>query len=704
VNISNNTLYSGDNLDILRSYIPNESIDLVYLDPPFNSHAEYNILFKESSGQGSDAQIQAFSDFWHWDIQAKHAYDYLTLEAPNQNVANLMEALFKFLGKNDMLAYLVMMGVRLLELHKVLKQTGSIFLHCDPTSSHYLKILLDSIFDVKNFRNEIVWKRTSAHTGEGKILTHGRIHDILLFYSKGEKYTFNPQYTPHDPKYLETEGEDAAEADANLALANFDKIVNIPKAEGRCLLLSSQAYERSRAIDNSNSLYTKYILEGFQGVKSTKDDKGREIPASVDQNGNVTPESLHDYVYYKVANEANQVPKIKSDKSSKIILANYENLVDRGRGRAKKRSENYELLKLLEDGKIGEFNKIRAHQDMPLYLREEDLSEKNLQGADLHEADLSGIKLSNAKLNTANLKGAILKDADLSGAELKSADLYGANLSGANLSGANLRGADLKGMIDFSGANLSHANLRGADLSGMVNLAGAVLHDVDFTGCIADKGLINFDAADIRNVIGLPVLHKPNKYVDELKTFAEAINQHFKTHNLPAEELKPIEESMKELANELEDVQEPENISDVRKIFHINMKFSKLLDNVIKALPVSVQPQDLFKTLFKPLCFINAIGQEWQGNPEFYLEMNITARILQKQLDAAESWYNKGNALNGLSKYNEAINCYDKVIEIIPHHADAWYNKGNALNSLGMNKEAKASFARAKEAKEVYRQ
>lgn len=204
MNISNNTLYSGDNLDIMRSYIPNESIDMVYLDPPFNSHAEYNILFKESSGKGSDAQIQAFSDFWHWDIQAKHAYDYLTLDAPNQNVANLMEALFKFLGKNDMLAYLVMMGVRLLELHKVLKQTGSIFPHCDPTSSHYLKILLDSIFDVKNFRNEIVWKRTSAHTGEGKILTHGSIHDVLLFYSKGEKYTFNPQYTPHDPKYLET--------------------------------------------------------------------------------------------------------------------------------------------------------------------------------------------------------------------------------------------------------------------------------------------------------------------------------------------------------------------------------------------------------------------------------------------------------------------------------------------------------------------
>jgi tetratricopeptide (TPR) repeat protein len=120
--------------------------------------------------------------------------------------------------------------------------------------------------------------------------------------------------------------KNAAEADANVALANFDRIVNIPKAEGRCLLLSSQAYERSRAIENNNSIYTKYLLEGLRGTKSSTDGKGIEIPASFDDNGNVTPETLHEYVYYKVANEANQVPKIKSDKSSKIILATYPKL------------------------------------------------------------------------------------------------------------------------------------------------------------------------------------------------------------------------------------------------------------------------------------------------------------------------------------------------------------------------------------------
>ena len=144
--------------------MPNESIDLIYLDPPFNSRANYNILFKETSGEQSTAQIQAFSDFWHWDIESRRAYEYLTLNAPNENLANLIQAMFNFLGKNDMLAYIVMMGIRLLELHRVLKSTGSIFLHCDPTASHYLKILLDAIFDVRNFINEIIFKRQHAHS------------------------------------------------------------------------------------------------------------------------------------------------------------------------------------------------------------------------------------------------------------------------------------------------------------------------------------------------------------------------------------------------------------------------------------------------------------------------------------------------------------------------------------------------------------
>ena len=245
--------------------------------------------------------------------------------------------------------------------------------------------------------------------------------------------------------------KDAAEANANLALANFDRILNIPKAEGRCLLLSSQAYERSRAIENSNSLYTKYLIEGLRGTRSSKDEKGREIPASVNQNGYVTPETLHDYVYYKVANDANQIPKIKSDKSSKIIIAHYPWLAS-GSEEEKTKSRNNFLVKLIQDDKIKEFNKLRKEEeDVPLLLRKLDLSGKDLIGVDLHEADLTDAKLINAKLSSANLKGARLRGADLSDADLRSADLYGANLSGANLTRAVLRGADLKGMIDFSG-------------------------------------------------------------------------------------------------------------------------------------------------------------------------------------------------------------------------------------------------------------
>ena len=204
MDFNTNTLFYGDNLEILRHLVPNESIDLIYLDPPFNSKANYNVLFKELTGEQSTAQIQAFSDFWHWDIESRHAYEYLTINTPNERLASLIEAMFRFLGKNDMLAYLVMMGIRLLELYRVLKSTGSIFLHCDTTASHYLKLLMDSIFGVQNFRNEIIWKRTSAHTGEGMIQRFGRIHDTVLFYTKEENYRFNPQYIPHNEGYLKT--------------------------------------------------------------------------------------------------------------------------------------------------------------------------------------------------------------------------------------------------------------------------------------------------------------------------------------------------------------------------------------------------------------------------------------------------------------------------------------------------------------------
>jgi Adenine specific DNA methylase Mod len=180
-----NTLFYGDNLEVLRKHFPDESVGLIYLDPPFNSKADYNILFKEQTGERSTAQIQAFSDFWHWDIEAKHAYEYLVSQAPLQ-LGDLVTSLYNFLGKNDVLAYLVMMGVRRLELHRVLEPHGAIFLHCDPTSNHYLRILLDSIFGTANFRNEIVWRR--SHPKGNAFTRFASNHDTILVYAKNAKF------------------------------------------------------------------------------------------------------------------------------------------------------------------------------------------------------------------------------------------------------------------------------------------------------------------------------------------------------------------------------------------------------------------------------------------------------------------------------------------------------------------------------------
>ncbi len=188
-----NTLFYGDNLEILRNHFYDGSIDLIYLDPPFNSEADYNILFKERTGEQSTAQIRAFSDFWQWDQQAAHAYDYLVTQAPSQ-VSDMIASLFGFLGKNDLFAYLVMMEIRLLELHRVLKLTGSIFVHCDPTASHYLKILMDATFNPTNFRNEIIWRRTGAHS---PTKSFGPIHDTILFYTKTDDYFFNIVRRPY---------------------------------------------------------------------------------------------------------------------------------------------------------------------------------------------------------------------------------------------------------------------------------------------------------------------------------------------------------------------------------------------------------------------------------------------------------------------------------------------------------------------------
>lgn len=199
-----NRLYYGDNLDILRRYIPDESVDLVYLDPPFNSNRDYNVIFKDESGRKSDAQLLAFEDTWHWGPDAEHQYAYLTNSALNEGrvpeaLSTLIGALRGGIGTNQMMAYLVEMAVRLAELHRVLKPTGSLYLHCDPTASHYLKLLLDAVFGVQAFRNEIVWQRTNAHSDAKRF---GRVHDIILFYSRTPQATWNPAFQPYDQKYI----------------------------------------------------------------------------------------------------------------------------------------------------------------------------------------------------------------------------------------------------------------------------------------------------------------------------------------------------------------------------------------------------------------------------------------------------------------------------------------------------------------------
>jgi len=195
-----NTLYYGDNLKVLREHIKDESVDLIYLDPPFNSNRSYNVLFKDESGNSSDAQIAAFDDSWHWGETAERTYQDLVQNAP-MDVARMLGALREFVGTNQMLAYLVMMAARLVELHRVLKPTGSLYLHCDPTASHYLKILLDMIFGAQNFRNEITWKRQTAHSDARYKFCD--VADIILFYSKSNRFTFIPQYATHDEKYVE---------------------------------------------------------------------------------------------------------------------------------------------------------------------------------------------------------------------------------------------------------------------------------------------------------------------------------------------------------------------------------------------------------------------------------------------------------------------------------------------------------------------
>jgi DNA modification methylase len=198
-----NQLYYGDNLEIMRKHIQDECVDLIYLDPPFNSRRAYNIIFKDEKGRQASSQIEAFEDTWRWTPLTAQAFDELmSSHLVSPQLKTTINAFKSFMKTSDLMAYLTMMTIRLVEMHRVLKDTGSLYLHCDPTASHYLKILLDQIFGQQNFRNEIIWKRTSSHGNVQK--KFGAIHDTIFFYCKGRGSIWNQIFTPFDESYHQT--------------------------------------------------------------------------------------------------------------------------------------------------------------------------------------------------------------------------------------------------------------------------------------------------------------------------------------------------------------------------------------------------------------------------------------------------------------------------------------------------------------------
>lgn len=259
-----NSLYYGDNLEVLRNRddFPNDSIDLIYLDPPFNSKRDYNVLYKTPAGHDSDSQITAFEDSWHWGDQAEREYLEIVRQT-NTELSELIQSLRKFLKETDMMAYLVMMANRLLEMHRVLKPTGSLYLHCDPTASHYLKIVLDGVFGKENFRNEISWKR-SPFVGSSKSRARffPRNHDILFFYTKSEDYFFVQNLIPYTDEYLK----------------RFSNPENDPNGPWQSVLLktySEETLNRLRSsgalIEGGNSYRYKFYLKDAPGGKPRDD-------------------------------------------------------------------------------------------------------------------------------------------------------------------------------------------------------------------------------------------------------------------------------------------------------------------------------------------------------------------------------------------------------------------------------------------------
>ena len=199
-----NQLFYGDNLEVLRRHIKDESVDLCYIDPPFNSKRNYNQIYN-NIGKEDQAQAQAFIDTWTWDDYANQGLEEIQTNYQGHFTAqsiDLISGLVKVLGKGSLLAYLISMTLRIAEIHRVLKPTGSFYLHCDPTASHYLKLVLDAIFCSQggDYLNELIWKRTSGHSDSSR---YGRVHDVIFYYSKSSKVKWNEEYQAYDQKYVD---------------------------------------------------------------------------------------------------------------------------------------------------------------------------------------------------------------------------------------------------------------------------------------------------------------------------------------------------------------------------------------------------------------------------------------------------------------------------------------------------------------------
>jgi site-specific DNA-methyltransferase (adenine-specific) len=298
-----NALYYGDNLDVLRESIASESVDLVYLDPPFNSQATYNLLFRSPSGDGSQAQIEAFEDTWHWSQEAEVAFDGV-MRSGNTGAADLLRAVRSFLGENDMMAYLTMMAVRLLELHRTLKKTGSLYLHCDPTASHYLKLVLDAVFGPANFRNEVIWKRYGAHNDSK---TYGRVHDVILFYTRSNVCTFHKQHEAYEADYVKerfrfTDPDGRRWAEQNLASPNPRPNLTYPFRAKNGITYNpppngwKYTIDRMQALDDANGLHYPAKSDGRLRLKNYFDVRLgvpiQDVWSTLGSIGGTSPERL----------------------------------------------------------------------------------------------------------------------------------------------------------------------------------------------------------------------------------------------------------------------------------------------------------------------------------------------------------------------------------------------------------------------------